>query len=403
MSPRLLVIADDLTGALDTGVQFSHAGVRTMVVTHANLGRCLRSCDDPVLVVDTESRHLPPAKSGSRVALCVRAARRRGIDRFYKKTDSTLRGNIGAELSALLAAAGGREIFFVPALPKAGRITRSGVQLVDGVPLHESSFARDPREPVPGSSIEAIIGIQCGIPVVTVGRGEDPAPMLARRGRPLIVALDAETDEDLEAIADRLAVGAVPRLMAGCSGFAAVLPRLLDLPTGQPEMATLRPPLLVVSGSPHERSLGQLREAELRGAPSLEVDPGTVGQPAWRREAARTIVGRLGERGMMIVRSRPGRAASPPPHAAFLRGVGRLVREVVDATAVPTIALFGGDTAFAVIEALDIRDLEPSWEICQGVVVCRARHGELHLVTKAGGFGPVDVVERIRGALEREA
>ncbi len=406
MNPRLLVIADDLTGALDTGVQFARAGVRTNVVTYGHFGRGLQSCKEPVLVVDTESRHLVADQAGARVASCVVAAHSRGVDRFYKKTDSTLRGNVGAELAALVSASGGHQLFFVPALPKAGRVTRSGVQFVDGVPLHESSFARDPREPVLGTSVAAIIGSQSRISFVTVGHDADAAPAPARRGQPLIFAFDAETDEDLAAIAGRLASGGMPHLTAGCSGFAAFLPRLHDLPTGPLERAVLRSPLLVVSGSLHERSLGQLRHAELRGMPSLEVDAEAVARSGWRRTATRTIVGQLRERGMMIVRSRPCLVSRRPEAEAMLRNMGRLARDIVGLATVPTIAVFGGDTAFAVVEALGIRSLEPVREICQGTVVSRAFPGghaaaELHLVTKAGGFGPVDVVERIVGALEQ--
>jgi uncharacterized protein YgbK (DUF1537 family) len=73
---------------------------------------------------------------------------------------------------------------------------------------------------------------------------------------------------------------------------------------------------------------------------------------------------------------------------------------------VRTIAVFGGDTAFGVVTALDIRSLEPVREICQGTVASRVLPGsraaaELHLVTKAGGFGPIDVVDRIVSALEQ--
>jgi uncharacterized protein YgbK (DUF1537 family) len=88
--------------------------------------------------------------------------------------------------------------------------------------------------------------------------------------------------------------------------------------------------------------------------------------------------------------------------------MGTLVKEVVDASGVPTIALFGGDTAFAVVEALGIDALEPLGEICQGVVASSAHRadgtseGARYLVTKAGGFGPVDVIDRIRGALAGE-
>ncbi len=145
---RLLVIADDLTGALDTGVQLARAGVGTAVVTQAGLAEALRG-DEPALVVDVESRHLAPPAAAGWVAECVCGARAAGIDLFYKKTDSTLRGNVGAELAAVLDAADGGELFFVPALPKASRITRHGTHLVDGLPLHESVFGRDPRDPAP--------------------------------------------------------------------------------------------------------------------------------------------------------------------------------------------------------------------------------------------------------------
>jgi uncharacterized protein YgbK (DUF1537 family) len=118
------------------------------------------------------------------------------------------------------------------------------------------------------------------------------------------------------------------------------------------------------------------------------------------------IVERLRNRGMMIVRSRPCLAPRKPEAETLLRNLGRLARGIVDLATVSTIAVFGGDTAFAVVEALGIRSLEPVREICQGTVASRAlseSHAAagLHLVTKAGGFGPVDVVERIMGALEK--
>jgi len=426
MDTRLLVIADDLTGALDTGVQFARAGVRTTVVPFERLGEALRHPGTPVLAVDTESRHLPPRRAASRVAACVRAARDRGVDRFYKKTDSTLRGNVGAELAALLAASGARELFFVPALPQAGRLTRAGVQLVDGVPLHETGFARDPRDPVRGSSIEAIVGSQCRVPIVTIGRGQDPATSIARFDRPLIAVFDAESDGDLDGIASRLASRSAPPLCAGCSGFAAFLPALHRLPTGPAAPPALRPPLLVVSGSLHERSLAQLGAAELAGAPSFAVDPAAPTRHGPRRAVAAAITTGLRERGIAIVRSPAGACSRAGKSERLLREMGEIVSRVAAATDVPTIAVFGGDTAFAIVESLGIRALEPLGEIGQGIVASRAtawtarrargadarraaaRQGTvvartaLALVTKAGGFGPVDVIERIRVACARE-
>jgi uncharacterized protein YgbK (DUF1537 family) len=85
-----------------------------------------------------------------------------------------------------------------------------------------------------------------------------------------------------------------------------------------------------------------------------------------------------------------------------------LVRGIFGNDPVGTLAIFGGDTAFGVIEALGIRGLWPLEEICQGVVVSRLERppaaafaAGMHLVTKAGGFGPIDVIHRIREALDK--
>ena len=170
-----------------------------------------------------------------------------------------------------------------------------------------------------------------------------------------------------------------------------------------------------MSGSLNERSVAQLHRAEIRGVPTFAVDPAMIGLQGWRGTATSTIATQLRERGVMVVHTSASRAASPSLAGALLHALGTLVKGVVDASGVPTIALFGGDTAFAVVEALGIRVLEPLGEICQGVVVSgthrtrgaaapgdRTSAGVQHLVTKAGGFGPVDVIDRIEGALARE-
>ncbi|HRR92238.1 MAG TPA: four-carbon acid sugar kinase family protein, partial [bacterium] len=89
--PKLLIIADDLTGALDTGIQFSKIGVDTVV--SINPGELVSDTD--VIVADTESRHLLPETAYERVRRVLSITGEVGY--VYKKTDSTLRGNTGAE------------------------------------------------------------------------------------------------------------------------------------------------------------------------------------------------------------------------------------------------------------------------------------------------------------------
>jgi uncharacterized protein YgbK (DUF1537 family) len=380
MIPRLLILADDFTGALDTGVRLAAAGVAVRVIARGRGGlpvlsrRALRG-NGPAIVIDTESRHVRPGTAARRVRRWSRAALGAGIPFMYKKTDSTLRGNIGAELSALLRGSGEDRLYFVPALPSAGRTTKKGMARLNGAPW---------------SSVSAIIARQTDIPVQSVPTGTDPPRGgLGKR----ILVFDAETEEDLHDIGRRIASTETPRATAGCSGFASVLPGLLGLPRSPVPGARLDPPMLVVCGSLQEASLTQVERAEEAGFPSFLLDGA----------AARVIADALSSRGMAIVKTaivgsckRSSRAVS--------RNTGVLARKIYSMVRPSTLVLFGGDTAYGVASALGIQGMRPVREISQGVVVSRARragHG-LCLITKAGGFGPPDVLLRIRDELGKE-
>ena len=154
---HLFVIADDFTGALDTGVQFASYGAATKVVVGTGLQALEADAQTQVLVVDAETRHLPAAQAYDTVYRLVRWAKEKKIGCIYKKTDSALRGNIGAELSAALAADGGDRLHFVPAFPNLDRVTRGGVHYIGGVPVAQSVFGKDPFEPVTHSRVEDIL------------------------------------------------------------------------------------------------------------------------------------------------------------------------------------------------------------------------------------------------------
>ena len=91
----LLVLADDFTGALDTGVQFVKQGIKTEVLTVKDLD--FTAYDTDVLVINTETRHLSGSETFAIISNLVKKAKEAGVKYVYKKTDSALRGNIGAE------------------------------------------------------------------------------------------------------------------------------------------------------------------------------------------------------------------------------------------------------------------------------------------------------------------
>src|SRR5919112_5760097 len=143
-SMRVAIIADDLTGAADTGVQLARGGYRTAVAFRDTPIPPAEDLD--AVVLDTDSRAMPDGFAAKRVLETVRAVRYARI--VYKKLDSTLRGPIAAELAAALGASGRDRAVVAPAFPAAGRTTVDGVQLVRGVPVQETEARDDPRTPV---------------------------------------------------------------------------------------------------------------------------------------------------------------------------------------------------------------------------------------------------------------
>src|SRR4051794_7401543 len=163
------VIADDLTGAADAGAQFVRAGYRTGVALWGEPLPPAPGLD--AVVVDTDSRGLPPAEAAARVAAVARTLRRAPL--LLKKVDSTLQGPIGAEVHAALEASGRARVVFAPAFPATGRITRGGVQHVDGRPVG------DLRQILAGSGAWVIADAEQQDVLVSLVRGvADPQEVL---------------------------------------------------------------------------------------------------------------------------------------------------------------------------------------------------------------------------------
>lgn len=230
----MLAIADDLTGALEVGAKFAGAVVTTDLAVS-------RRPDTHVLVVDTETRHLAPDEAADVVLEMALSAREFARDFIYKKTDSTLRGNIAAELRALMSVYPGRPLVYAPAYPDMGRTVRDGHLFVHGVPVHRTAFAADPLNPVHGSSIMDLLG-------------DVPATVL-----------DGEMNADIEAAALDIVQRDPPPLAAGPASLAGALARCLRLNREKLPLPCL-PRCLVVNGSLHPASAAQIEFARENGA-----------------------------------------------------------------------------------------------------------------------------------------
>jgi uncharacterized protein YgbK (DUF1537 family) len=331
-------IADDLTGALEIGAKFAAHGFRSVVRTSVHAGPAL---DASVVVIDTETRHVAAAEAASRTKEMAEFARRRSAYLIYKKTDSTLRGNIGAELRALQEIFPMQRLIYAPAYPELGRTVKTGQLFVHGIPVHLTEFANDPWSPVRDSRVRSVVG---DVPVVV---------------------MDGECEGDIDAAANLILAEPPPRICAGPAALAEALTRKIG--TGLPE-AIQFPRVarcLVVNGSLHPVSTAQIMTA----ARQQFFSKGWV----LLEEA--------------VEGSGSERAAR----------VGGCVRRILSDEAFDALIVFGGETAFGIHQALSSLPFEAIGELEPGVAVSKS--GDLLWITKAGGFGAPDILFTIRKRL----
>ena len=389
------IIADDLTGAADTGVQLVRAGYRTAVafrdapIPPAN--------DLDAVALDTDSRAMPAGFAAKRVLEAARAVRDARI--VYKKLDSTLRGPVAAELAAALEATGRDHVVVAPAFPSAGRTTVGGVQLVRGVPVHETEARNDPRTPVREGHIPTLLATSfSSIGSLGVEDLTDPSTVRRTLRSARCVVADAERDEDLEAL-----VRGVPRpsevLWAGSAGLALALGGVYPGPQARTSPAAPAPVhrVLVVVGSLSRVSRRQLRSlAQEYGCVTVPVD----GRSGAVEEALAYARAALSGSACMAVHSTEDRDASGA--GSFVETLGEVVACLSEEGLFDALVLTGGETALGVARRLGAVGIRLEGEVEPGIPVgTLIGPSPYRVVTKAGGFGePGSLVRVVEGLLE---
>jgi uncharacterized protein YgbK (DUF1537 family) len=405
MNTRLVIIADDLTGAADAAAAYGSLAESTVVLDAAT-GSGLPAA--AVVAIDTDSRHGCAARSADAVTHAVELAIASGAA-IYKKVDSTLRGNIAVEVGAALRALPGAEpatALFAPAFPDTGRTVVGGVLLLGGQPLASGRHGGDLR------ALYAEEGLRAEIITLDVVRGGIDGlacayrELRARGAR--VICCDAQTNADLATlwhVAESLDGSVLP---VGSAGLArAVATRFADraTPTSGPEEP--RPadgPVLTVLGS--YSALARQQYKVLTTAPGVRVV--ALAEPFGHAEQDRAseqldTVLRTGD--ALLVpdpNSTVRREHAPDVAAAMSQVTGKLLLERHQELAGLVIA--GGETARAVLLATGALTLRVRGELEPGVVRCTVPAlAGLPLVTKAGAFGDPGTLDRARRALHERS
>ncbi len=334
------------------------------------------------LVIDAGTRRLDDRAAALRIRQIIRACSAESpIPHVFLKTDSTLRGPIGRSIQAILDEYPDRKLVYAPAYPALGRIVRNGALFIDGALVTETAFTQDLLNPVRESSPVRLISaaVRDGV------RSATPRELRQALCTGAVIVADGETDDDLEIAA--LETRNAGAIAAGTAAFARAWARMLGLPRSPGPPAPVARSGLIVAGSLHPRSRAQIRYAQERGMPGFAAGDDVA-----------VIARALQEREWAIIATSDHLCAEPLQVAAEL---GRAVRDIAARVRFDAMIIFGGDTASAVLAALGYSAARPIQQVLPGVPVSMPCGECSHLVaTKAGGFGPEDVIEQIIIKLE---
>lgn len=219
----VLVIADDFTGANDVGVQFTHYGEVARVLLNPHHTGNL--ADDGHFIVNTDSRSQTKEDAYKTASSLVRVMNDHiNHPWIYKKIDSTLRGNIGAEIEAIFRETDLNLAILCPAFPDSARTIQQGHCYVHGQLITETEFATDPKTPVLYSSIPQIIAAQTSLSIINLTveqfQSSDIVERLTALPHKTIVVFDAQTNDDLEKIAAIALQLKQKPLLVGSAGLA---------------------------------------------------------------------------------------------------------------------------------------------------------------------------------------
>lgn len=420
---RMGVVADDVTGANDIGIMFAKAGCLTHVHTFT-ADFSLPPPSSPaaeIVILDTNSRLDRPEVAYRKVFEATKALAKMGCRRFFNKTCSAFRGNIGAEFDAMQDALGLAFTVVVLGFPKNGRTTVDGIHYIHGKRLEDSEFRNDPIHPMTCSDLVEILRSQTTRKVGLVNHAVVERGAEALRGH--IDAMRSQCRYLILDVTGQAALATIARavhdepVLGGSSALGEELPAAWGVPPVCEERLALPLPeglgILVAAGSLMPQTAAQIEHLRSRGVPCFSLETDRLFDDAGREveisRLAAAITDRLlaGADALFHTPNDPAAAASTC-RAGALHGLSkteasrRVSETVAEVTArVLTLAgqnrlvVAGGETSAAVCERLGVKGMRIWKEIQPGLPSCISfTEPPRMLVLKSGSFGKADFFEQ---------
>lgn len=415
------LVADDLTGAADSAVQFAEHGWEAVLVLRALDGAPAvepTASRPRIVAVCTDSRAAGHAAAAAATAFAVRSLASAGADRLYVKVDSTVRGSVAGQVAGALTAWRERHpgawALVCPAYPAMGRTVVGRTALAGGERLEDGPAGRDPVTPVATSDLSVLLPGSTHLNQTGDGSAGALADALSRAAAPgAVVTVDAADGADLDRLAAAVALLGPTAVPAGSAGLATALAGAWS---GTADAAARPAPVpggrgsgsvVVVVTSLHR--VAREQEARLRAscgrrlvqlAPALDDLRDDEAAATWT--AARTTPPDVDVVLITAPVERPGR---PVPGTDVARRLAQIAGSVLEGRDARAVVAVGGDGARALVDHWGATGIAVLGAVAEGVPVGRlldGEHPDLAFVTKAGGFGGPDALVDVLAHLDQD-
>lgn len=399
---HFIIVADDLTGATDTAARCFGSGLPAKVY----LSPPQKPLEVGVSAVTSDSRHLPAPEAALAVGELVSALKAPPGAIWYKKIDSTLRGNLGSELDALLQGLATQATtsmeadscaIVCPAFPAQGRGLLHGKLVLQTSEMPEISLAARLAEQTkrPQQAV-ALAQVRNGVTHLAHALRE------AVKDGVQLLTVDALTDADLAQIVAAAQQALSKVLYCGSAGLAGALAVHLQeeslratAPASQRRQHEASGATLVVVGSGNPVAQEQLRRLkQLVQVQALECHPSTTGSAKWERRAG----------SLATVLHLPPPTAATELDGAVARNYAQMVGEQAATLWKESwperLLVTGGDTAMAVLSGVGIQELTIVEEVMPGIARSEAQDGwgrQVEVILKPGGFGDAETLIQLLG------
>lgn len=427
------IIADDLTGANDTALQFKLNMAETNILLNKHIQK-KQSGTSQAWAISTESRNVSPQEAFEKVKEATELfVQEINPDFFYKKIDSTIRGNIAVEIVSILEVLGWDAAIVMPAFPQEGRITVGGYHLLKGIPIQRTEMARDPHSPISESHVPTLIKKQLGenleqlvgqIELKTILNGAGPILMqlndLISQGKKIIVA-DSVSTTDLEQIILAMQKSNYKILPVGTAAAAKVLSNeWFPIDEGESILPVRLPklPKFIVSGSATLITANQIEKLENsddydENCLVIELDMNTVLSGVQDSLVSR-IVSNLGNDNIVLVHTSKlihnfdGFAEEMIKADLTKSGLAsvitdflaELTRRVLQQKKAILITL-GGETSYKCCNAINADQLQLIDEVLPAIALGKNVNSDQWIVTKSGNLGGVNTLIEILKYFEK--